>query len=398
MKLKYLTISILLLSATACLKEEDFVSEPLEGLIDLTIQAGTQHSSQKVSTGWDENENLAYWSEKDSIGIFAGSGNVNRRFVLSSKPDMTSGTFFGQMTPVSTPTALFAYYPYAPGAVLNEIPFPSIQKQEFEGTFEEKGDFNSFGRYALMLGSLKNFTVQTKWPEESKINFEHITGVVRFAVSNSLDKTINIKSIKLHSENNSFVIPKSVCIQDDGSYTVDTSMVASIISSISEKNIMEVQDGEKTYSQMVVFPNSFKSEDSLKVVVNAIDDDGVDVRYTLKKKVSKNNSFQEGKRTTINVPLTTEIESRAKRVKVTTLSATFTSPTFRHGKNYSAGDAVWEYSDKSWGEIEKYAPEISHTFSAPGEHTSSFNHWGKSPMLSFKNLKGVKAIDFTDVY
>jgi len=396
--MRRIIIPLLPLFLIGCTHQEYFCHEPIDGLIDVTFTAGTQHSSSKVSIGWDENENLAYWSSMDSIGIFAGSGNVNRKFILSSAPDMTSGTFSGQMMPVSTPTPLYAYFPYTPGATQDRIPFPAIQQQVFEGTFAEKGEFNNFGRYAFMFGELENFTIQTKWPDKSKVNFGHYMGIVRFNVSNSLDKAINVRSLRLYSKNKSLVIPKYMEIEDYDSYPVTTAKVTTITSSISDKNILELEDEDTAYPQMVVYPNSFKTEDSLNVVLVGVDRNGVNLRYILKKKVTKSNSFQAGKRTTITVPLTTDLEKRARRVKVTTSSATFTAPIFRMGQNYSAGDAVWGYTDTSWGVIEQYAAGKSHTFSSSGEHTSSFNHWGNSPFLTFENLKGIKAIDFTDVY
>lgn len=377
----------------SCSQKEDFFTESVDGLIDVTIRVGTSDSETKIWSGWENDVNRIFWNQSDSIGLFAGSGNINRRFSLSSAADAPSGSFTGRMAPVLTPTNLIAYYPYSEGTTLDKIPYPDLSHQVFEGTFEEKGVFSNFGQYALLMGGVNNFTIETEWPSEVVVSFVPFVGLVRFGISSELSSSLNVRRIGMISEQYSFVDISSYNIlagRISGYYTNEVS------TEISEKNPL-VLDGTGTkYVQMASSYSSFTDGEVIEVYVETLSDDGQDIKYTIPKTVSTDNNLAIGLRTSVSVPLTNSTSvTRASRVKVTTSDGvtSLMAPAFSHGANYKAGDAVWGDSC-----LEKYEAGRTHTFTTTGEHTSSFNHWGESDIVTIDNLTGITAIDFSDVY
>jgi len=385
------------------LLKDDLLSERIDNLIEVEFTAETADTDSKVFTGFAIGSNWMFWNKLDSVGLFAGAGNINRRFVLSSSENINTGTFKGTMQPVSNPTSLFVYYPYSADAKIASsggtteyyIPFPNYMDQEFEGTFGENGDFSNFGKYALLVAKVGNFTISTDWPQGKTVYFNSMTGITRFKISNGLSNALQVRAVKLYSANGRFTLFSNIFAKESGIsyYGYNIKNLATII---SDKNPLILSKGETKYVQMATTLSSFGDQtESIDVYVDCIKD-GRNLRFTTTKSVTSANNFVGGYRTTINVPLSVDTPVEyAKRVKVTTSSAVdaFTAPVFTHGSDYEPADTWWGDST-----VETYEAGRSHSFTTAGEHNVSFNHWGNSEKLSFEDLNGITAIDFSDVY
>lgn len=393
------TVIIVLAAVTifSCIRREEILSDslnvtyiPYDGLIDVTFTAESGSSDSKVWTGWDGSTNCMIWDQADTIGLFAGSGNVNRRFV-STSDGSASSTFSGLMAPVSTATTLIVYYPYSSGASLTSIPYPPMTDQIFEGTFEEKGEFKTFGKYALLAGGLNNFYITTTWPKGANIQFSPLVGIVRYGISSTLTESIRVRKIGMSSANNRFTSLSFIDMSTGNSSGYYSSQIRT---TISDKNPLILATSETKYVQMTATFSMFQSNDEINVFVDCINDDGRNLRYIIPKTVNSDHNITVGKRTSVSVPITSSTSVvYAPRIKVTSTSESLVAPVFRHDSGYDAADAWWGDST-----VEKYEAGREHTFSTSGTHTASFNHWGTSNSVTFDNLKGITAIDFSDVF
>lgn len=398
MKRTFITASIALLTIAGCTKNEDFVMDSADGLIDVTIPTGIGDADADSKASIESSQ--LYWNANDAVGIFAGSGNVNRKFTLKTGEGTTSGTFSGQMSPVSTPVTMILYYPYVsntttPSCILAK---DNLMDQVFEGTFDEDGRFDNFGQYSFLVSWITGFTIEQTWPSLKNATFYDITSIVRFKISSSLSDELFIQKVGLRSANDSqypFRLPYYYVVTESGQLSLSYYPASDISTSISEKNKLTLGSGSTRYVQMAAIFNEFADEQQLNVYVEGIND-GRNFRYVVPKTVQSSHSFTLGRRTTINVPLEsgTSVEL-ADRVKVTTLdgTASLTAPIFNRGDGYTAASAFW--GDDT---IEKYEAGRTYSFATSGKHTASFNHWGESTSLTFEKLTGISAIDFTDVY
>ena len=376
----------------SCSQKEDFQSDSACGLLDVTFTAGTASPDSKVWAGWDNGVNGMFWSQSDKVGIFAGSDNVNCEFSLTSGADSPKGSFSGRMKPVQSPVTLYVYYPYQEGAESDYVAFPNLSEQVFEGTFDEQGIFSNIGEYSFLFNRLNNFTLTENTPSTVQIGFIPLVSLVRFSVSNLLASPLQIKSIGMISYNYSFIQPSYLNMVTGGFSGYYTSR---IYTTISDNNPLIIGNSETKYVQMTAFYSNFSNE-TIDVFVDGIDGTGRNVRYTIPKNVTSNMNLDYGKRTTVSVPLRQDTPSvSASRIKVTTSSSTksLKSPVFVFGAGYEAADVSWGDST-----IQRYEAGMSHTFTTAGEHTSSFNHWGKSGAVYLETLSGIQAIDFSEVY
>jgi len=401
MKLRYVLLSILviLLSATGCRKEEDFVTEPLGGLIDVTIPVGTDEESTKVWSGWNKTQtvNYSYWDKGDAIGVFAGADNSNRKFTLATEEDYTYGQFSGQMAQVTSPVSLIAYYPYAEGATTDRIPCPDLSKQTFEGTYSEYGQFHSLGRYSLLSGVISDFTITDQWPSGVKLTFSNQMAIIRFKITNSTAAAIPVKSVYVETSDRDTVFgyPTHFTVNSStGETDWRGSFSKGVRTSISETDPLTIASSETKYVQMTVVPATFKENENLAVYVYSINGDNRGIRYRIPKTATKN--FVVNTRTTVNVPIGPDpTYELAYRVKITTSDAatSLSAPVFAQGARYSADYSCW-----GDGKVNKYEAGQPHQFATGGGHTASFNHWGTSDSLVIETIDNITSIDFTGVF
>jgi len=401
--MKKLLVLLSVAFVVGCTEKDDFIVEQADGLVDVTFSVGASEAGvpvtgpvstdTKVAAGWIDGVNRMLWSAGDSIGVFFGAGNVNRRFGIASGVGTPSASFSGQIQSVTTPTTLVAYYPYSRSAVsVTAIPFPDYTHQVFEGTFEKEGTFTSFGRYALLFGYVNSLTVDKSWPAGEGVSFSSLAGLARFGISSTLSESINVRSVGMISDQNSFLRLTA--------YNIYTGALSgyyckTLSTDISDKNPLVLNGSETKYVQMATTRSQY-GEEVVRVYVDALSSDGRNVRYLIPKSVDSNKNFDFGKRVSISVPITPSTTTQlASRVKLTTLSdvTSLSAPIFTHSDDYVAADSWWGDSV-----IEKYEAGRVHKFLSSGEHTASFNHWGEAPVVTVESLVGIKAIDFSQAF
>lgn len=385
-------LAFALLAVISCRKDivpetDDFGTE---NLIDVCFEAGMGEGEpdSKVSLS----DKTLTWDSGDAIGVFFGDTN-NSKFTLTSGAGNQSGLFSGQLLAAKYKT-IYAYYPYNSALTDMSKLYATLEGQVYDGDYTETGVSSNYRKYAFMTASTGNITIGSdgKWPSGSALTFKHKTGLVRFDLTSSLDKSMQVNNITLTGNGQSlFMLPSYFVFTGAPGYGKVEQIGVDVTTEKGKELILPAGDASAhKYVHMVVLASNFESGgNDIDILVTGYCG-GRRVRATIPKHVTSAQKFSVGKRTKVTVPISNSNITYAQTVGISQNGTSLVSPEFYVTNTFEPDITVW-----GDGTTESYVAGARHIYTSGGSHEVAVSCWGSVTVVTFDNLENITAIDFS---